>query len=172
MSFCFHSAASSTVRSRCRRGCSSCATRRTRPARSTRQSSSKRSQRSSEPCLRAMQPGCSGTQRGCRGMEHGCRSSSHSLGCNSACGESERSHNSRRPCAVVHSDAVVRCIVHATHGVCVCVCGVAKVLRKHPHVFVLSDEIYEKITYVPLTCRMHHAPHAAQRTTRCMPRAI
>ena len=60
-------------------------------------------------------------QRGCRGMEHGCSSSSHSLGCNSACGESERSHNSRRPCAVVHSDAVVRCIVHATHGVCVCV---------------------------------------------------
>ena len=117
-------------------------------------------------------------QRGCRGTERGCSVVAAAWNMvllltrwAATARVANRSGHTIADGRALLCTAMLSCGASCT-PLTVCVCGVAKVLRKHPHVFVLSDEIYEKITYVPLTCRMHHAPHAAQRTTHCMPRAI
>ncbi len=42
--------------------------------------------------------------------------------------------------------------------------ALAKVLAKHPHVWVLTDEIYEHLSYVPFTSFTAAAPELADRT--------
>ena len=42
--------------------------------------------------------------------------------------------------------------------------ALADILRKHPHVWILSDEIYQHITYAPFTSFREAAPDLAERT--------
>lgn len=41
--------------------------------------------------------------------------------------------------------------------------ALAEVLRRHPHVWVLADEIYQHIAYAPFTCFRNAAPDLANR---------